>query len=117
MISPGTPRWHASAGRSPLAARPLSPAAKKAASWTGSIDRQFRALALSPFISQKLTMVMGTQGVADLEYLAGLLDAGTLTPIIDRSYPLEQVPDAMRYFDAGRVRGKIAITIQEAQGN
>jgi len=86
-------------------------------SWTGSIDRQFRALALSPFIGQRLTMVMGTQGVADLEYLAGLIDAGTLTPTVDRSYPLEQVPDAMRYFDAGKVRGKIAITIREAQGN
>lgn len=86
-------------------------------SWTGSLDRQFRALALSPFIGQRLTMVMGTQGVADLEYLAGLLDAGTLTPTIDRSYPLEQVPDAMRYFDAGKVRGKIAIIVQEAQGH
>jgi len=86
-------------------------------SWTGSIDRQFRALALSPFIGQRLTMVMGTQDVADLEYLAGLIDAGTLTPTVDRSYPLEQVPDAMRYFDAGKVRGKIAITIREAQGN
>ncbi|MDP9907152.1 NAD(P)-dependent alcohol dehydrogenase [Arthrobacter bambusae] len=86
-------------------------------SWTGSIDRQFRALALSPFIGQRLTMVMGTQDVADLEYLAGLIDAGTLTPTVDRSYPLEQVPDAMRYFDAGKVLGKIAITIREAQGN
>jgi NADPH:quinone reductase-like Zn-dependent oxidoreductase len=86
-------------------------------SWTGSIDRQFRALALSSFISQRFTMVMATQGFADLEYLAGLIDAGTLTPTIDRSYPLEQVPDAMRYFDAGKVRGKIAITIQGAQGS
>ena len=85
-------------------------------SWTGGMDRQFRALALSPFISQRFAMVMATQGAADLEYLAGLIDAGTLTPTVDRSYPLEQVPDAMRYFDAGKVRGKIAITIQEAQG-
>lgn len=80
-------------------------------SWTGSIDRQFRALALSPFITQRLTMVMATQGAADLEHLAGLIEAGALTPAIDRTYPLEQVPDAMRYFDAGKARGKIAITI------
>ncbi|MFF2298476.1 NAD(P)-dependent alcohol dehydrogenase [Arthrobacter sp. NPDC058127] len=80
-------------------------------SWTGSIDRQFRALALSPFISQRFTMVMATQGAADLEHLAGLIHAGALTPTVDRSYPLEQVPDAMRYFDAGKVRGKVAITI------
>ena len=80
-------------------------------SWTGGMDRQLRALALSPFISQRLTMVFGTEGSADLEHLAGLLENGTITPAIDRSYPLEQVPDAMRYFDAGRTRGKIAIVI------
>ena len=80
-------------------------------SWTGSMDRQLRALALSPFIPQRLTMVFGTEGAADLEHLAGLLEAGTLVPAIDRTYPLEQVPDAMRYFDAGKTRGKIAITI------
>lgn len=80
-------------------------------SWTGSLDRQFRAMALSPFIRQRLTMIVGTQGAADLEYIAGLLEAGTITPTIDRTYPLGQVPDAMRYFDAGKVRGKIAIII------
>lgn len=80
-------------------------------SWTGSMDRQFRALALSPFISQRLTMVIATAGTTDLEHLAGLIEAGALAPAIDRSYPLEQVPDAMRYFDAGKARGKIAITI------
>jgi NADPH:quinone reductase-like Zn-dependent oxidoreductase len=80
-------------------------------SWTGSMDRQFRALALSPFISQRLTMVMGKQDAADLEHLAGLLEAGTLTPAIDRIYPLDKVPEAMRYFDAGKTRGKITITI------
>lgn len=80
-------------------------------SWTGSMDRQFRALALSPFIPQRLTMVFGTQGAADLEHLADLLEKGTIVPAIDRTYPLEQVPEAMRYFDAGKTRGKIAITI------
>ncbi|NWL31840.1 NAD(P)-dependent alcohol dehydrogenase [Paenarthrobacter nitroguajacolicus] len=80
-------------------------------SWTGSLDRQFRAVALSPFIRQRLTMIVGTQTAADLEYLAGILEAGTITPAIDRSYPLAQVPDAMRYFDAGKARGKIVITI------
>jgi NADPH:quinone reductase-like Zn-dependent oxidoreductase len=83
-------------------------------SWTGSIDRQFRALALSPFISQRLTMVLAKAEAADLEHLAGLIEAGTLTPTLDRTYPLEQVPDAMRYFDAGKTRGKIAITIPKS---
>ena len=78
---------------------------------TGGMDRQFRALALSPFISQKLTMIVGTERSEDLENLAGLLQAGTIVPAIDRSYPLDQVPEAMRYFDAGKTRGKIAITM------
>jgi NADPH:quinone reductase-like Zn-dependent oxidoreductase len=80
-------------------------------SWTGSMDRQFRALALSPFIRQRLAMVMAKENAADLEHLAGLIEAGTITPTIDRTYPLDQVPNAMRYFDAGKARGKIAITI------
>lgn len=79
--------------------------------WTGSIDRAFRALALSPFIRQRLTMFVNHEGSEDLEHLAGLIEAGTLNPAIDRTYPLEQVPEAMRYFDAGKARGKIAVTI------
>ncbi|MFJ5694999.1 NAD(P)-dependent alcohol dehydrogenase [Arthrobacter sp. NPDC093125] len=84
-------------------------------SWTGSMDRQLRALALSPFIGQRLTMVMGKENAPDLEHLRGLIEAGTLTPVIDRTYTLEQVPDAMRYFDSGKARGKIAITIHTPQ--
>ncbi|SFT99145.1 NAD(P)-dependent alcohol dehydrogenase [Arthrobacter sp. ov118] len=80
-------------------------------SWTGSLDRQLRALVLSPFISQRLTMVMVKQGAADLENLRGLIEAGSLKPVIDRTYTLDQVPEAMRYFDAGKARGKVAITI------
>lgn len=80
-------------------------------SWTGSMDRQLRAVALSPFIKQRLTMIVGTQTAGDLEHLAELLDAGTITPAIDRTFPLAQVPEAMRYFDAGKARGKVVITI------
>ncbi|WP_017198864.1 NAD(P)-dependent alcohol dehydrogenase [Arthrobacter sp. M2012083] len=80
-------------------------------SWTGGLDRQFRAVALSPFISQRLTMIVGTQTAADLDYLAGVLETGTMRPAIDRTYPLAQVPAAMRYFDAGRARGKVVVTM------
>jgi NADPH:quinone reductase-like Zn-dependent oxidoreductase len=79
------------------------------------MDRQLRALALSPLISQRLTMVMGKENAADLEHLCELIAAGTLKPVIDRTYPLDEVPDAMRYFDAGKARGKIAIIIQAKQ--
>jgi NADPH:quinone reductase-like Zn-dependent oxidoreductase len=78
--------------------------------WTGGIGRQLRALALSPFLHQRLTMVAPRQRSRDLERLTELIEAGTVTPGIDRIYPLDQVPDAMRHLAAGEVRGKVAIT-------
>lgn len=79
--------------------------------WTGSMDRQLRALALSPLIPQRLTMVMGSQGSPDLERLADLMENGAIVPAIDRTFPLDRVPEAMRYFDAGHARGKVAIIV------
>jgi NADPH:quinone reductase-like Zn-dependent oxidoreductase len=78
---------------------------------TGGIDRQLRALALSLFVRQRLTMLVPKEHYADLERLTELIEAGAVTPSIDRTYPLDQAADAMRHLAAGRVRGKIAITI------
>ena len=47
----------------------------------------------------------------DLETLAELVDAGSLRPVIDRCYPLAEVPDAIRYLETMRARGKVVITI------
>ena len=78
---------------------------------TGSMDRQLRALALSPFLRQRLTMLLCKERAVDLEKLTDLIEAGKLTPTVDRTYSLDQVPEAMRYLDAGKARGKVAITI------
>jgi NADPH:quinone reductase-like Zn-dependent oxidoreductase len=78
--------------------------------WTG-MSRQLRAVALSPFIHQRLAMFMATQNVTDLEQLAAFIEAGAVTPTIDRTFPLERMPEAMRYLETGNARGKIAITI------
>ena len=78
--------------------------------WTG-MDRQVRALALSPFLRQWLTMLTPRQRPADLDRLTALIQAGTITPSIGATYPLDQVPEAMRHLEAGDARGKIAITI------
>jgi NADPH:quinone reductase-like Zn-dependent oxidoreductase len=77
---------------------------------TGGIGRQLRARALSLFVRQRLTSVMCKERSSDLERLTELIESGKLTPSVDRSYPLDQVPEAMRYLAAGRARGKIAIT-------
>ena len=78
---------------------------------TGGMNRTLRALALSPFISQRFANFINKERASDLERLAGFIDAGQVTPNIDRTYPLEQVPEAMRQLAAGQVRGKVAITI------
>jgi NADPH:quinone reductase-like Zn-dependent oxidoreductase len=78
---------------------------------TGGFDRQIRALALSPFVPQRLTMLTNKEHYADLEVLSPLIEAGQVTPIIGKTYPLAEVPDAMRQLEAGHARGKTAITI------
>ncbi len=79
-------------------------------SLTGGMDRQLRATLLTPFVSQRLTMLVNDENAADLERLAELIDAGAVTPGIDRTYRLEETPQAMKDMEDGLVRGKIAIT-------
>jgi NADPH:quinone reductase-like Zn-dependent oxidoreductase len=79
-------------------------------SWAGGIDRQLRGLVLSRFVRQRLTSFMCKERSCDLERLAELIEAGKVTPSIDRTYPLDQAPDAMRHLEAGQARGKVAIT-------
>ena len=78
--------------------------------WTG-VARQLRALMLSPLVRQRLTMYISTHRQADLEELRQHIEAGHLTPIVGSTYPLPEVPEAIRHLEDGRVQGKIAITI------
>jgi NADPH:quinone reductase-like Zn-dependent oxidoreductase len=78
--------------------------------WTG-MERQFRALAWSPFLHQRLIMLTPRQRSSDLDRLTGFIDAGTVTPSIGATYSLDQVPEAMRHLEAGKARGKVVITI------
>jgi NADPH:quinone reductase-like Zn-dependent oxidoreductase len=80
-------------------------------SLTGGMSRQLRARVLSLVVRQRLTGVICKERSADLERLTGFIQAGQLTPSLDRAYPLEQVPQAMRHLAAGQARGKVAVTI------
>lgn len=82
---------------------------EQAGRWTG-ISRQLRAVALSPFVRQRLTMLVSKERGSDLERLSDLIAAGALRPSVDRIYPLDRAPEAMRYLEAGKARGKVAIT-------
>jgi NADPH:quinone reductase-like Zn-dependent oxidoreductase len=79
--------------------------------WFGGTDRQFRALALSPFVSQRLTMFVATERGSDLVRLSAFLDDGRVTPVIDGTVPLEGAADAIRRLDAGEVTGKVVIDV------
>jgi NADPH:quinone reductase-like Zn-dependent oxidoreductase len=80
-------------------------------SLTGGMNRQLGALIVSLFVRQRLTTFANKESGSDLERLTELIEAGKVTPSIDKTYPLDQVPDAMRHLDAGKARGKVAITI------
>jgi NADPH:quinone reductase-like Zn-dependent oxidoreductase len=79
--------------------------------WFGGIDRQLRALVLSPFVRQKLGTWVATVRGEDLEALRELIEAGKVTPVVDRTYPLGEVPEAIRYLRAGQARGKVVIAV------
>ena len=77
---------------------------------TGGIGRQLRAVAISPLLRQRLTMHATKERASDLEPLTDFIEAGRVAPSLERTYPLEQVPEAMRHLQAGTVRGKLAVT-------
>jgi NADPH:quinone reductase-like Zn-dependent oxidoreductase len=79
--------------------------------WFGGMDRPLRALMLSPFVGQNLRPLLSRERASDLEVLSELIEAGKVTPVIDRTYPLGEVADALRHLDSGRVRGKVVITV------
>ena len=75
------------------------------------MGRQLRASIVSPFIGQRLQMMIVKGRAGDLERLAAMTEDGRLVPALDRTYPLAQAPDALRRLAAGQVRGKVAIVI------
>jgi NADPH:quinone reductase-like Zn-dependent oxidoreductase len=77
--------------------------------WIGPLDRIIKALVLSPFVSQKMASFTVKPNQEDLRFLKQLIETGKLTPVIDRTYPLCEVPEAIRYLENGRARGKVVI--------
>jgi NADPH:quinone reductase-like Zn-dependent oxidoreductase len=80
--------------------------------WVGPFGRVIHTLVLSPFISQKMGMMMADANQKDLTVLADMMQTGKLKPVIDRTYKLDQVPDAIRYLEEGHARGKVIIAVE-----
>jgi NADPH:quinone reductase-like Zn-dependent oxidoreductase len=79
--------------------------------WLGGTDRQIRAHMLSPFVGQKLGTFISSENHEDMIVLKELIEAGKVTPVIDRTYPLSEAPQAIRYLVGGHARGKVVITV------
>jgi NADPH:quinone reductase-like Zn-dependent oxidoreductase len=80
--------------------------------WLGGFDRNLRAVLLSRFVGQRLRMLSSKPKQEDLQTLRELIEAGKVTPVVGRTYPLREVPEAIRYMVEGHGQGgKIAITI------
>jgi NADPH:quinone reductase-like Zn-dependent oxidoreductase len=80
--------------------------------WLGSIPRVLKLVALSPFVGQLPTPDFSMPDKQSrMAVLKGLLEAGKITPVVDRAYPLSRVPEAIRYLEGGHARGKVVITV------
>lgn len=77
----------------------------------GPMGRILRALILSMFVRQKLRIFTAVPGAESLSQLRDLIESGQVRPAIDKTYPLSEVPEAIRYFAEDHARGKIVITV------
>jgi NADPH:quinone reductase-like Zn-dependent oxidoreductase len=77
----------------------------------GLIARALTAPLVSPFVGRKMAIVLAKRNQGDLTLIRELMETGKVTPVIDRRYPLSEVPDAIRYLEEGHARGKVVITM------
>jgi NADPH:quinone reductase-like Zn-dependent oxidoreductase len=75
----------------------------------GGTGKWIHALLLSPFVQQKLRPLSTVPNKKDLLYVKALIEAGKMTPVVDRTFALSEVPDAFRYLKKGHGRGKVVI--------
>ena len=81
----------------------------------GGLGRTLWALLVSAFVSQKLRGLLAIPRSKDLERLTALIEAGKLTPVIERMYPLAAAADAIRHMSEGHARGKLVISIDQGE--
>ena len=79
--------------------------------WTGPLVGVIKMLITKPFVTQEMRMLLADMNAKDLTFLADLSQAGKLKPVIDKTYPFSQLPDAMRYLEEGHARGKVVLTV------
>lgn len=85
-----------------------------AGNWIGPMAGPIKGLLLSPFVSQQFVMLLAEINKDDLAVMSDMMEAKKVTPVIDRTYSLDEVPQAIRYLETGRARGKVIIAVAQA---
>ena len=80
--------------------------------WIAPLKNPVKALILSPFMEQEIVLILARLRQDDLTIIGDLMQAGKVTPVIDRHYRLSEVPAAIRYSEEGHARGKIIIDVE-----
>jgi NADPH:quinone reductase-like Zn-dependent oxidoreductase len=80
----------------------------------GPVVRTIQGSVLSRFGSQKLVGLLARSSKEDLTIIHDLMATGKVTPVIDRRYKLNEVPEAIRYLEEGHARGKVVITLEDS---
>jgi NADPH:quinone reductase-like Zn-dependent oxidoreductase len=78
----------------------------------GGLGKALWAMVFSKFVNQQMGMMMADANGKDLTVLADMMQSGKLKPVIDRTYKLDQVPDAIHYLEEGHARGKVIIAVE-----
>jgi NADPH:quinone reductase-like Zn-dependent oxidoreductase len=79
--------------------------------WTGPLVGVIKMLVLKRFMTQEMSMMLADMNRKDLTFLADLFQAGKVKPVIDKTYTLSQLPEALAYLEEGHARGKVVITV------
>jgi len=79
--------------------------------WIGTLARPLKALVMKPFVSQQMGMMMAEMKQSDLQYFAEQMQNGKLKAVIDRTYKLDQIKEAIAYVEEGHARGKVIVTL------
>ena len=86
--------------------------AAKRGGWIGVFARIIGVMVRKKVLRQRVTFFVAQSGLDDLVYLVELIEAGKLRPAIDRTYPLSEGREAVRYLGTGQARAKVVITAQ-----
>jgi NADPH:quinone reductase-like Zn-dependent oxidoreductase len=86
----------------------------------GAMAQVYEAMLLGPFVSitgsQTLVDLSAMPDQKDLAFVGKLIEAGQVIPVVDRSYPLNEVPEALRYYGEGHSQGKVVISVRQESG-